>query len=138
MNLSDARSAVILTLGRMNALYNKPVFDEWVLVKLATEQGVILAYDGPRTQTYQRMFKDDIEPLRAEMEKRKMAVGDFEFLHTGDGTLFDACIRLGSASYLFCNNTTKSMTDIRKDALWLSAQKPFVDLSTKFRGDPLE
>ena len=138
MNLSDARSAVILTLGRMNSLYNKPVFDEWVLVKLATEQGVILAYDGPRTQTYQRMFKDDIEPLRAEMEKRKMAVGDFEFVHTADGTLYDACIRLGSASYLFCNNTTKSMTDIRKDALWLSAQKPFVDLSTKFRSDPLE
>ena len=40
MNLHDARSAVILTLGRMNALYNKTVFDEWVLVKLATEVGI--------------------------------------------------------------------------------------------------
>lgn len=138
MNLNDARSAVILTLGRMNALYNKPVFDEWVLVKLATESGAILAYDGPRAQTYQQRFKDDIEPLRSEMEQRKLAVGDFEFVSTAHGTHYDACIRLGSASYLFCNHITKSMTDIRKDPLWLSAQKPFVDLSTKFRGDPLE
>ena len=138
MNLSDARSATIIALGRMNTLYNKPVFDEWVLVKLASEQGAILAYDGPRVQTYQKNFKDDIEPLRAEMESRQMAVGDFEFIHKGDGTHFDACIRLGSASYLFCNHTTKTMTDIRQDPLWLAAQKPFVDLSTKFREDPLE
>lgn len=30
MNLADARSAVVLALGRMNALYQKPLFDEWV------------------------------------------------------------------------------------------------------------
>ena len=67
-----------------------------------------------------------------------MAVGDFEFVHDGHGTHFDACIRLGRAGYLFCNHTTKSMTDIRQDRLWLAAQKPFVELSAKFRADPLE
>lgn len=138
MNLADARSTIILALGRMNALYNKPVFDEWVLVKLASDQGAILAYDGPRVETYQRKFRDDIAPLSAEMEERHHTIGDFEFVHDGVGTRFDACMRIGKAAYLFCNNTAKSMTDIRQDPLWLAAQKPFVELGTKFRSDPLE
>ncbi len=138
MILTDATSAVILALGRMNALYNKPVFDEWVLVKLAAEKGAILFYHGPRAESYQRKFKEDIVPLRAELEQRRMAVGDFAFVPDAVGTRFDACIRLGPASYLFCNNIVKSMADIRQDPLWLDAQKPFVDLSSKFRMDPLE
>lgn len=137
MNLTDATSAAILALGRMNALYNKPVFDEWVLVKLATEKGAILFYHGPRAETYQRKFKEDIVPLRAELEASHMAVGDFAFVPDAAGTRFDACIRLGAASYLFCNNIEKSMADIRQDPLWLDAQKPFVDLSMRFRTDPL-
>ena len=44
---------------------------------------------------------------------------------------------LGPAAYLFCNHTTKSMTDIRRDPRWLAAQEPFVELSAKFRSDPL-
>lgn len=138
MNLDTARSATIAALGRMNTLYNKPVFDEWVLVKLAAEQGAILAYSGPRPESYQKQFKDDIVPLRAELDQRHLAVGDFAFVHDGDGTEFDACIRLGTAAYLFCNHTTKSMTEIRQDPLWREAQAPFVKLSEMFRADPLE
>lgn len=138
MNLADARSAVILALGRMNALYRQPLFNEWVLVKLAREQGAILAYDGPRADSYQARFKSDIAPLQAEMEQRRMAVGDFEFVPTAHGTHFDACIRLGAGAYLFCNNTGKSMVEIRQDPRWLEAQRPFLDLATKFRADPLE
>jgi hypothetical protein len=137
MNLADARSIIITALGRMNALYQKPVFDEWVLVKMAGEQGAILSYQGPRSGSYQRKFKEDVGPLRAELDQRHMAVGDFAFVHDGVGTRFDACVRLGQASYLFCNNVAKSMTEIRQDPLWLEAQKPFVDLSVKFRSDPL-
>jgi hypothetical protein len=137
MNLADARTLIIAALGRMNVLYQKPVFDEWVLVKLASEQGAILAYQGPRAETYQRKFKEDIGPLRAELDQRHMSVGDFAFVHDGAGTRFDACVRLGQGSYLFCNNVAKSMADIRQDPLWLEAQKPFAILSTKFRSDPL-
>ena len=137
MNLADARSAIVLALGRMHALYNQPVFDEWVLVKLAAEQGAILAYDGSRAESYQRKFKEDIVPLRAELEERHMASGDFAFVQDAAGTRFDACIRLGPASYLFCNNTAKSMADIRQSPLWLEAQKPFAQLSELFRNDPL-
>ena len=98
----------------------------------------ILAYEGPRADSYQRWFKTDIAPLQVEIEGRKMAVGDFEFAPNAHGAHFDACIRLGPAAYLFCNHTTKSMQDIRRDPKWLEAQKPFVELSAKFRADPLE
>ena len=137
MNLPDAHVAVLQTLARMKALYGQPVFNEWVLVKLARESGAVLAYDGPRADLYQAKFKSDIAPLQAEIEARKLAVGDFEFAQNAHGTHFDAVIRLGPAAYLFCNHTTKSMTDIRRDARWLAAQEPFVELSAKFRDDPL-
>jgi hypothetical protein len=139
MNLADARSAVILAIGRMNALYQKPLFDEWVLVKLAREEeGAILAYHGARAESYQRRFKTDIAPLQVEMEGRKMAVGDFEFAPNAHGAHFDACIRLGRAAYLFCNHTGKSMNELRADPQWLEAQKAFLDLAQEFRDDPLE
>ena len=138
MNLDTARSTVIAAISRMNALYNKPVFDEWVLVKLASEQGAILAYSGPRADSYQKKFKEDIRLLRDELESRHMAVGDFAFVADGDGTNYDACIRLGKGAYLFCNHTGKSMAEIRQDPLWREAQVPFVQLSQLFARDPLE
>ncbi len=138
MNLADARTAVLQAIGRMNAAYQKPLFDEWVLVKLATDQGSILSYNGPRAESYQRRFKIDIAPLQVEIVGRKMAVGDFEFAPNAQGSLFDAFLRLGPGAYLFCNHTTKSMIDIRQDPLWLEAQKSFASLATKFRDDPLE
>jgi hypothetical protein len=137
MNLPDAHVAVLQAFTKMKALYNQPVFNEWVLVKLARESGAILAYDGPRADLYQAKFKNDIAPLQIAMESRKMAVGDFEFVPDAHGTHFDACIRLGPAAYLFCNHTTRSMKDIRRDPLWLAAQAPFAELSAQFRADPL-
>jgi hypothetical protein len=138
MNLDTARAAIQAALGRMDMFFNKPVFDEWVIVKLAAEQGVILAYSGPRADTYQRKFKDDLVPLRAELDQQHLTVGDFAFVHYASGTRFDACIRLGPASYLFCNHTEKSMTEIRQDPLWREAQIPFAELSQIFQRNPLE
>ncbi|SDR72305.1 hypothetical protein [Opitutus sp. GAS368] len=138
MNLPDAHVAILQAFARMKALYHQPVFNEWVLVKLARESGAILAYDGPRADLYQAKFKNDIAPLQAEIESRKMAVGDFAFIHGADGTHYDACIRLGPAAYLFCNHTTKTMDDIRRDQRWLAAQEPFAELCAKFRDDPLK
>ncbi len=137
MNLPDAHVAVLQTLAQMKSIYGSPIFNEWVLVKLAREAGAVLAYDGPRADTYQAQFKKDIAPLQAELDTRKLAVGDFEFVNQAHGTYFDACLRIGPAAYLFCNNTTKTMHDIRRDARWLEAQKPFAELSAKFRADPL-
>jgi hypothetical protein len=138
MNLDTARNAIIAALGRMDIFFNKPVFNEWILVRLAAEQGAILAYSGPRADSYQRKFKDDLVLLRAELDQQHLAVGDFAFVHDAKGTRFDACIRMGHASYLICNHTEKSMTDIRQDPLWREAQIPFAELSQIFQRNPLE
>jgi len=138
MNLVDAKSAVVFAFGRMNAAYQKVLFDEWILVKVSKEAGAILSYEGPRQEDYQRRFKSEIAPLRVEMDGRNLAVGDFEFAPHAHGAFFDAGMRIGPGSYLFCNNTAKSMTELRQDPLWLAAQKPFLELATKFREDPVE
>lgn len=138
MKLDPATTLITAALGRMNALYNKTVFDEWVLVSLQANRGSILAYHGPRPESYRRQFTADIAPLRAEMEGKRFAVGDFEFAPEAAGTRFDGCIRIGETGYLICNHTGKSMAEIRRDPSWLQAQKAFVELSEKFRRDPLE
>jgi hypothetical protein len=137
MNLPDAHVAILRAFGQMKAIYGQPVFNEWILVKIARESGAILAYDGPRADQYQSQFKKDVARLQAEMDTRKMTVGDFEFVNEAHGTQHDACVRLGPAAYLFCNHTTKSMHDIRRDPKWLEAQKPFVEFAASFRSDPL-
>ena len=95
MNLHDARTAIILTLSRMNVAYNKPVFDEWVLVVLAREQGAVLSsYDGPRAELYQSKFKEDVQPIRAELDQHKLEIGDFVFVPDALGTRYDAELAL--------------------------------------------
>jgi hypothetical protein len=137
MKLEPAKALITAALGRMAALYHKTVFDEWMLVSLQAERGSLLAYQGPRPESYRRRFADDIAPLRAEMAGKRLAVGDFEFAPEAVGTGFDGCIRTGEASYLLCNHTGRSMAEIRDDPHWLQAQKAFVELSEKFRRDPL-
>jgi hypothetical protein len=72
------------------------------------------------------------------MTGKRLAAGDFEFAPEAAGTHFDVCLRLGATGYLIGNHTGKSMAEIRKDPRWLQAQKAFVELSNKFRADPLE
>ncbi|MCF7688117.1 MAG: hypothetical protein K9N01_07425, partial [Cephaloticoccus sp.] len=96
MNLEDARSAVIVAMGRMNTLYQSPVFNEWVLVKLGSDQGLILAYQGPRAESSKRGFLRDVAPLRMELGQERLEIGNFVFVSSAHGTHFDACIRLGA------------------------------------------
>lgn len=138
MHLEDARSAIIAALARMNALYQAPLFDEWVLASLKPGRGAVLAYQGPRVESYKVEFQRDLEPLRRELAEQKLGVGDFAFATGAAGRGYDACLRLGESSYLFCNHTTKSMGDLRQSARWLEAQKAWVALSHQFAVDPLE
>jgi len=137
MNLHDARSAIIAALDRMNALYRTTVFDEWVLVSLKPGRGAILAYSGPRVDSYKKHFATDALPLSREMEGQKLGVGDFAFVHTASGTQHDAVMRMGDSGFLFCNHTAKTMDEIRASPLWLKAQQAFVELSNKMRADPM-
>jgi hypothetical protein len=137
MTLDNASSLIITALGRMNVFYSQTVFDEWVVVSLQPNGASILAYHGPRVTNFRKQFAEDSAPLRTEMAGKRLTVGDFEFAPEAAGTHFDVCMRLGDTSFLIGNHTGKSMAEIRKDPRWLQAQKAFVELSNKFRADPL-
>lgn len=137
MHLEDTRSMIVRAIERMAGLYGATVFDEWVLVRLSNERGAILSYSGPRADSYKQEFLKDIAPLRVELGQKRLGVGDFAFAPAAAGTHFDACMRIGESSYLFCNNTAKAMTEIRQNPRWLEAQKPFAALSAQFQADPL-
>ena len=122
----------------MRALYARPVFDEWMILALGAKAGGVLAYSGPRPDSFRRELTQDVEPLRALVAGRSLTVGDFEFVVEAAGPAHDALMKIGAASYLVCNNTAKSMKEIRTDARWLKAQAVFFELAEKFRAEPLE
>ena len=137
MDLESARRHIHSSLDRMRVLYAKPVFDEWVVLALGAPQGGVLTYSGTRPETFRRQLADDVEPLRALATGRQFAVGDFEFALDAAGPRYDALMKTGATSYLVCNNTAKTMAEIRADKRWLKAQAVFFELGEKFRADPL-
>lgn len=138
MHLDDARTVLTAAFGRMNAAYGATVFNEWVIVSLRADRNAILAYDGPRAEKYRQHFTLDLQSMLHELAGQKLGVGDFAFASDAPGTHYDACLRLGETSYLFCNHTTRTMNEIRQNPLWLAAQKTWAELSQKFAADPLE
>ena len=137
MDLETARQNIQSALVRMRALYLKPVFDEWMILDPKAKPGGILAYVGPRVETFRAQIPADVAPLRAVVEGRQLTIGDFEFAQDAVGPRHDALMKIGTSSYLVCNNTAKTMADLRADPQWLKAQAAFFELSEKFRADPL-
>ena len=137
MTLEEATNLIGRCAARMNDLYQKVVFDEWVIVSLIQHKAKILAYLGPRKDDFQKNFATDVQDLRADLLSKRHSIGDFEFARHGVGTKLEAFLMVGDGLYLICNNTAQSMSAIAKDPLWLSAQVPFVELSDEFRSDPL-
>jgi hypothetical protein len=136
MDLAAARTHIAAALARMNAAYGQPVFDEWAVLGVGGHG--VLAYTGPRPERFRREMPKDAVPLRAEAAGQPIGVGDLVFALEADGTHYDAFMRLGAASYLVCNHTTKSMTDIRANPSWLKVQAVLFELGEKFRADSLE
>ena len=137
MNLDQAKRLVKECAERMNAEYQKVVFDEWAMVLLQENKARILDYVGPRKQGFKQNFMADVAALRAGLLSQQYAIGDFEFARHGVGTGFEAFMVLGNNIYLICNHTVQSMDEIAKDPHWLAAQVPFVELSDKLRQDAL-
>ncbi len=121
----------------MSARYRKVVFDEWAMVALGGGRGHLLSYIGPRREGFKRNFMEDTGALREGLMERAYSIGDFEFARHGVGTGFEAFMVLGTGIYLICNHTVQAMDTIAKDPLWLAAQVPFVELSDRFRADPV-
>jgi hypothetical protein len=137
MTLDHAKKLIQTCADQMKAQYQKPVFDEWAIVSMAEQKGRMLSYSGPRKEGFKENFVDDAGALRAGLMADQYQVGDFEFARHGTGTGFESFMVVGKGIYLICNNTDKTMDVISKDPLWIGAQVPFVELSEKFRADPL-
>lgn len=137
MNLSEAVERIKHSIRAMNEAYGRPVFDEWAVVNLQPVRGQVLEYSGPRFADFQSNFLENLVPLRSEMELDDISAGDFGFSREAAGQDFDAYIMLGSDLYLLCNHTGKDMEAITRDPSWKRAQLPFVQLSEKFRDQPL-
>ncbi|MEO6567553.1 MAG: hypothetical protein ABIO94_02220 [Opitutaceae bacterium] len=137
MDLATARQNIESALTRMRALYLKPVFDEWMILDPAGKHGGVLAYSGPRVESFRPNLSTDVAPLRGLVAGRAMTPGDFEFAHDASGPRHDAIVKLGKQSFLVCNHTAKTMTELRADPQWLKAQAAFFELAEKFRADPL-
>jgi hypothetical protein len=137
MTLEEAISRIKSCANEMDARYGQTVFDEWAVLSLAENKARVLAYIGPRKDDFLKNFANDLGSLRAELLDTNYGTGDFAFARHGVGTLFEAFMVLGSAIYLICNNTRKSMDTIAKEPKWLNAQVPFAELGDKLRTNPL-
>jgi hypothetical protein len=137
MTIDQAKEQITACARQMDAQYKRKVFDEWAIISLGDQKGRLLGYIGPRKAGFQSNFMSDAGALRASLLGGKMNVGDFEFARHGVGTGFESFLVLGEGVFLICNNTVQSMDAITQDPLWLAAQVPFVELSDKFREDPL-
>ena len=136
MDLAAARPHIAAALARLNAAYGQPVFDEWAVLGIGGHG--VLAYIGPRPDSFRREMPRDAVPLRAEAAGQPGGIGDLVFALEAEGTRYDAFMRLGAATYLVCNHTTKSMAEIRANPSWLKAQAALFELGEKFRADPLD
>jgi hypothetical protein len=139
MTTADALTLIRSQLGRMDALYGRPVFDEWALLGLgAVGRAEVLGYEGPRAKSFAEELPGDAVALREAQARRDYHVGDFEFVHEEAGAGLDAFLRVGPAAYLVCNHTGKAMADIRREPRWRQAQVAWFDLAERFRADPVD
>jgi hypothetical protein len=137
MTLAEANKAIRDCADKMNDIYGKTVFDEWVIMSLIPDQLRVLSYFGPRRGDFQKNFTADLQDLKEDLLSNRHDIGDFEFTKHGTGTKIEAFMVVGDGLFLFCNNIELSMSKISQNPLWLSAQVPFVALSDKLRSDPL-
>lgn len=137
MTLEETTRAITQCAEQMNSRYKRVVFDEWAVVSIAPKRSRILNYLGPRNDDFLKNFANDLGALRIGMANSAHGAGDFEFARHGVGTLFEAFMVLGDGVYLICNHTGNSMEGITKDARWIEAQVPFVELSDRVRANPL-
>jgi hypothetical protein len=137
MQWNDAINLIQACGSRMTALFGAPVFDEWAILKLNGVTSVAY-YSGPRPSDFLASFARDSAALSRETGGRKYSPGEFEFARDSGGTAFDVFVVLGGGCTLVANNIAAAMTDIRKQPAWLKAQVPFVEMTEKFRADPLK
>src|SRR6516165_9152193 len=100
MTLDEVTKQIQSCAQKMNELYGRVVFDEWVVISRARHKARILFYVGPRNDDFLTNFATDLGSLRDELLDSKYNIGDFEFSRHGVGTGFEAFVVLGEGIYL--------------------------------------
>jgi hypothetical protein len=137
MTLDESIATVGSHLARMDTACGQVVFDEWALVTVFGRKARILHYSGPRRETMPSTLAEDLRPFAQDMGGGEQYLGHFDFSPAAVGRTFDAYVVVGEGVFLICNNTTRTMADIRAHPDWKQAQVPFAELSERFRTDPL-
>jgi hypothetical protein len=122
---------------RMDAFYGRAVFDEWAVLSIEGSKISVLAYEGPRAESFTRDLHKDLVQLRNDTEGERRDAGAFGFTRSAGGQAIDAYIVLGPSLYLICNNTDQSVSELALDPHWRKAQVPFADLAELFRHHPM-
>ncbi len=122
---------------RMDTFYGRTVFDEWAVLSIEGPRIAVLAYEGPRRDTFAEQVRRDLVTLQNETQNERRDPGAFAFSREAEGPAVDAYIVLGTSLYLVCNNTQESIAQLALDPQWRKAQVPFADLAELFRHHPL-
>ena len=138
MQLPVALEIIRSALSRLTALYGQPVFDEWCVVGLRPDGSGVLAYEGPRRETFRQQFVQDVAPLQQEVAAHAHEPGDFHFAIDAEGTHYDALLAIGPGVWLLCNHTQRTLDHIRHQSAWRRAQVAWLQLSERFRSAPVE
>jgi hypothetical protein len=137
MTLDQANKLIQECARQMNARYKKVVFDEWAILSFGKSRFRVLSYFGPRQDGFQPNLRKDLAALRRGVLSQGSVAGDFDFARDEVGTGIEGWMLLGPGLFLICNNTVHSMDAIAQDSRWIAAQVPFVEISERFRADPL-
>jgi hypothetical protein len=137
MDLATAKHKIEATLHQMRSSYGDDVFNEWAVISLEEKSWNLVSYSGTRQENFRADLPADLKPLAETSTGKVHAIGDFEFAADAKGTRHDAMMRLGASTYLICNNTTKTMAEIRSKHRWLTTQRSFAAMSETFHSDPL-
>ncbi len=97
MKLDRAVEAIKLCAEKMNGMYGRVIFNEWVLLSFADGGAKMVAYSGPRKEHFQSNFASDVEELRPRLLSHQCKPGDFEFAWYGSGTGFEAFMVVGES-----------------------------------------
>ena len=137
MDLDTARRAFSKSLSLIDDCLERTVFDEWMFVSLVGLERTILHYSGPRPQTAEQQFAEDLRPLGRELVEHHHRVGNVDFAPDGNGPAFDVLITLGFGHFAILNDTRGSTSDLRLLPDWYTAEAELIRLGDVFLADPL-
>jgi hypothetical protein len=137
MNLDSARRIITKALVSADDLLGRTAFNEWMLVSLVGLERQVLYYAGPRPETAQEQFADDLRPLARELIDHRHRIGKVDFVPDGDGPAFDVLITLGAGLFAILNDTSGTTTDLRREAAWREAEARIIQLGDCFVHEPL-